>query len=469
MTESEQDRLLALAAAYIDDALSEEQATELEALLESDAEKRRVFSDYLHDHATLHWDRVGAVETDEIEKIPQSKIQPLPFLWQSIAAVIVISLIAVAFFKNPEDTFATMTVTEAATWQSGDLPTSDGARLGSGTLRLAAGLATISFDSGAEVVLEAPAELRLIDEMNCVLQSGTAVTEVEETAHGFTIATPTANVIDHGTRFAVNVNADTGATQTQVFDGLVEVELATSDQSVHLEKGQRNYVAGNDLGVVTTGPTEATWTAPTGDASGGPGWTVFTTGQSGGDDGYIAATPIIEHTSEELLLLKNSTDPEGPHRKAFLRFNLNRLGNAEIESAELQLHFTPTGWGLASLLDDSEFEIYGILDPALDSWSEKALTWENAPANRLENGSGLDPEKAISLGTFVVSRGVQSGSFRFDDEALAEFLNQDQNRLATIAVVRNTIEHRGGGLVHGIASRRHPTLPAPRLAVKVAK
>ena len=362
-----------------------------------------------------------------------------------------------------------MTVTEAATWQSGDLPTSGGARLGPGTLRLTAGLATLTFDSGAEVILEAPAELKLIDDMHCILESGTAVAEVEETAHGFTIATPTANVIDHGTRFAVNVHADTGATQTQVFDGLVEVELATSDQSVRLEKGQRNYVAGNELGGVTTGPTEATWTAPVDESSGGPGWSVFTTGQPGGDDGYVAATPNIEHSSRELLLLKNSTDPEGPHRKAFLRFDLKRLGDAKVDAAELQIHFTPTGWGLASLVDDSEFEVYGILDSSLDSWSDAGLTWENSPANELDNGNGLDPTQAVSLGTFVVPRGVQSGTFRFDEDALTDFLNHDQNRLATIAIVRNTLEHRGGGLVHGIASKRHPTLPAPRLAAKVAK
>lgn len=468
MNESEQNHLLDLAAAYIDDALSEGQAAELERLLEENPENLRVFSDFLHDHATLHWDRLGQIEENAVESFSDKK--PLqPILWQSIAAIIAISLVAVLFLKSPTGSFATVTATESATWHSGDLPTSDGARLGAGTLRLAAGLATVTFDSGAEVILEAPAKLRLVDEMNCVLESGTAVAEVEESAHGFTIATPTANVIDHGTRFAVNVNAENGATQTQVFDGLVEVEHPATKRSVRLEKGQRNFVAGDDLGDVTAGPLEATWTAAHTESRMGPGWRYFTTGQPGGADGYVAATLVSEHTSDQLLLLKNSTNSDGPHRKAFLRFDLNRLGGAKIESAELQLHFTPTGWGLASLLDDSEFEVYGILDPGLDSWNNDSLTWENAPANLLENGNGLDPEKAISLGTFIVPRGVQSGLFRFESPELAEFLRNDTNRLASIAIVRNTLEHRGGGLVHSIASKRHPTLPAPKLAVKIAE
>lgn len=468
MNESEQNRLLDLAAAYIDDALSDEQAAELEELLDEHPENRRAFTDFLHDHATLHWDRVGNLEENAVEPFAEKNARQ-PVLLQTVAAVVALSLVAILFLRNSANSFATMTVTESATWQSGDLPTSDGARLGPGTLRLAAGLATVTFDSGAEVILEAPAELRLVDAMNCVLQSGTAVAEVEESAHGFTIATPTANVIDHGTRFAVNVNANSGATQTQVFDGLVEVALPASERSVRLEKGQRNYVAGDELGDVTAGPLEATWTTSEKEENIGPGWRYFTTGQAGGADGYVAAMDVTEHSSNELLLLKNSSDAEGPHRKSYLRFDLSRLGDAKIESAELQLHFTPTGWGLASLLGDSEFEVYAILDPALDSWNRESLTWENAPANILDNGNELDTRKAVSLGTFTLPRGTQSGMFRFHPDSLAEFLEQDENRIATLAIVRNSLEHRGGGLVHGVASKRHPTLPAPKLAVKIAE
>jgi hypothetical protein len=95
------------------------------------------------------------------------------------------------------------------------------------------------------------------------------------------------------------------------------------------------------------------------------------------------------------------------------------------------------------------------------------MNWENAPANVLENGSDLLPDKTILLGEFTVPRGVQSGTFGMRGKKLARFLNDDQNRMASLVVVRTTMETRGGGLVHALASSRHPSLPAPRLIVRL--
>jgi hypothetical protein len=46
---------------------------------------------------------------------------------------------------------ATLESSKAARWNSSDLPTKDGSRLGKGTLHLAEGLVTLRFDSGAQV------------------------------------------------------------------------------------------------------------------------------------------------------------------------------------------------------------------------------------------------------------------------------------------------------------------------------
>ncbi|MEX2580463.1 MAG: FecR domain-containing protein [Verrucomicrobiales bacterium] len=476
MTDPNRDHLLELADAYVENVLDADQVHELESWLERDGEARAVFVDYLHAHAALHWEQIGEIAPGRAAEFSatdrhRDRVRAARPLWIAAAAVAVISLVALSWVRRstPPAAFATMEHTEAARWESGDLPTADGARLGAGRLRLAEGLATISFDSGAEVVLEAPAELELVDGTTCVLSSGTAVAEVAESAHGFTIDTPTAHVIDHGTRFAVNVNSTTGATQTQVFDGAVDVELPTRDRSVRLHSGEHNFVAGDHLGEVSVGPIEATWTLPSGGKFLEEDWQILTTVAPGADDGYVSATFIEDHTSEDLLLLKNSVDPEGPHRKAFVRFDLGHVDTSAIEDAELILHFTPTGWGLASLLDDSEFEVYGLLDSSLDSWEAEQLTWENAPGNDSGSGNALQPEKVVSLGSFIVPRGVQSGPFGISGTALTEFLKADRDRLSTLIVVRNTVEHRGGGLVHGISSSRHSTLPPPKLAVKVGR
>ncbi|HRQ88922.1 MAG TPA: FecR domain-containing protein, partial [Bacteroidia bacterium] len=419
----------------------------------------------------------------EVIDFPEIRARRFPTLWQTFAACAVVSLLALLMVRPTGEakTFAVMKKTESARWESGSLPTADGARLGAGDLELVRGLATIRFDSGAEVVLEAPARITLVDAMNCVLERGTVVAEIEPTAAGFTVRTPTARVIDHGTRFAVNVDPADGATQTQVFDGHVEVELPETRKRIALREGQRNLVAGETLGGASTGPEEGTWSRP--EAPSAPreaGLRRITTADPGGADIYVdarnpnplspaaKAAPIDPHISETLLLVKNAlgTMDGAPHRKAYLRFPLSGIAPGSISEARLELHFTPTGWGLASNLGNAEFTVYGALGDASDDWTSDQLDWTNAPASDTGSGNGMDSTKVRLLGRFTVPRGIQSGSFGIRGEALRDFLNADPDRSATLIVVRETMETRGGGLVHAFASSRHPTLPPPTLHVK---
>ncbi len=59
MNDSELDHLLELAHGYIEGSLGSAQLAELEALLMENPEARRIYLDFLHDHAVLHWDRVA--------------------------------------------------------------------------------------------------------------------------------------------------------------------------------------------------------------------------------------------------------------------------------------------------------------------------------------------------------------------------------------------------------------------------
>lgn len=468
MNDSDRDELLELANGYLEKSLSPEQVTDLESRLERDEEARRIYIDFTHDHAALHWEQIPETGED-VADFSDYRPRRFPSLVQTLFAGAIISLLALVLIRPAakDATFATMERTEAARWESGDLPTSEGARLGAGSLHLVRGLATITFDSGAEVVLEAPAQFRLVDSMRCELASGTAVAEVGESAQGFVIDTPTAKVIDHGTSFAVNVQRGTGETRTEVFEGLVEVELPESGESVELRTGQRSTVAAGGIGGVAEVSEEGTWAPAAPPRLRGPDWKMLSTSDPGGHDGYVWGGKPNDHVSDELLLLKNSLDLAGPHRKAWIRFALGGIAPGAVREAELTLRFVPTGWGLASHLEDSEFEVWGLTDDALDGWSYPEMTWESAPANVADSGTALDPEKTVLLGTFTVPRGIQAGSFGIRGGKLVEFLNADGNREATLVIVRTTAEKRGGGLVHGIASSRHPTLPAPALAVRV--
>jgi len=479
MPPADKDRLFDLANDHFERRLDPEQRREFEDWLSRDAAARRLFAELSHDHATLHWEGIaessdpfdasGTEGLDTLDDLGDYRPRRLPSPWQVFAAAALVALLAFVLVRPapPQAALhATMASTEAAQWESGDLPTREGARLGSGVLRLAQGLATIRFDSGAEVVLEAPAELEIVDAMRCRLLRGTAVAEVGESAKGFTIATPHAEVVDHGTRFAVNVDPGEGSTRTQVFDGLVEVKLPHSAESVHLGDGQRHRVVDQGPGEVGPAESESAW-APAPKFPPRQGlWHHLDTRSGRGADTYVWGGQPNPHVSEELLLLKHGIEDDGPHRKAYLRFDLAEHPPGSIAEAELSLRFYPTGWGLASHLDDSLFRVYGLTDDALDAWEHGAMDWSNAPANLPLSGDGLDPAASRLLGEFRVPRGVQAGVFRVGGEALRDYLNEDANRLATLVVVRVTRENRSGGLVHAFASARHPYLPGPVLSIR---
>ncbi|MCB1206769.1 MAG: DNRLRE domain-containing protein [Verrucomicrobiae bacterium] len=473
MNDSEVDHLLELAHGYIEKSLSSSQVAELESILSRDPEARRHYLDFLQDHAMLHWEHVaGKPDSEDFASLAMPRLRKVFPIWQVLAAAALVTLLAVVLKRPvpvPPASFASMKKTESARWESGSLPTADGARLGEGNLELVRGLATIAFDSGAEVVLEAPARLRLVDGINCVLESGTAVAEVGSTALGFTIHTPNARVIDHGTRFAVNVDPSSGATQTQVFDGLVEVEEPGTKKRISLREGQQTLVASASLGGVVEASEEGTWAKP--EAPVRPreeGIRILTTADPEGADAYIWGGNPTTHVSDTLLLLKNGRENNAPHRKSYLRFSLGDIPAGSIAEARLELRFTPTGWGLASHLDDAVFTVYGLVDDSLDDWDPASLDWNRAPANETGSGNGILTKQVRKLGQFTVPRGIQNGSFGIRGGALKAFLNEDANRRATLIVVRETKEQRGGGLVHAVASSRHPTLPPPSLYLKVA-
>ena len=75
-------------------------------------------------------------------------------------------------------------------------------------LNLAVGLAEITFDSGAKVILHAPARFTVGQSLDGNLQFGKITAKVPHSASGFTIDTPGGKVVDLGTEFGVKVNFD---------------------------------------------------------------------------------------------------------------------------------------------------------------------------------------------------------------------------------------------------------------------
>ena len=72
---------------------------------------------------------------------------------------------------------------------------------------------------------------------------------------------------------------------------------------------------------------------------------------------------------------------------------------------------------------------------------------------------------AVRLGEFTIPQGVAGGAYAVSGPRLLDFLRRDTNGIATLIVVRETAGSGRADLVHGFASRRHPTLPPPALVV----
>ena len=462
----DKQQLLALISEVLEGSLDDAGRASLNAMLKASPGARRSYREHMELHARLHLDYAGGRAA---ESMPGSGVRRRRSRFSGghlavVTAAACFALLAVIAWPRQPDAneFATLENARAARWESSDLPTTEGSRLGKGTLRLAEGMVTLRFDSGAEVTLEAPVELTLDDAMHCTLTTGIAVADVPDSAIGFRIATPSANVVDYGTRFSVIVDGATGETHTQVYEGLVEVEHPSSGEVVALRAGQLNSTNETELGETLNGAKKPYWPTTIGPAMRGPEWSLLETSK----DAYIGRAYIgvsEVHRSETLLLVKGSD----PYRKSYLGFDLPGIDPERIADAELMLHFAPTGWGLASLVPDSTFSVYGLL--ADKPWDEQSLDIKNAPANPGRYRPGLLDSEVRKLGSFLVEQGVQRGQFGIQGESLAAFLRERAGSEITLIVVRDTGEFETNGLVHGFASRRHPTLSAPTLAIRVTE
>ena len=105
-------------------------------------------------------------------------------------------------------------------------------------LELASGSAKVRFDCGAEVKLSGSAIFEIDSAKTCSLSLGRLTARAESPqAHGFTVALPTASVVDVGTGFDIVARAD-GHSRIHVAEGAVEVRMASAQTAYRLEAGQ---------------------------------------------------------------------------------------------------------------------------------------------------------------------------------------------------------------------------------------
>jgi ferric-dicitrate binding protein FerR (iron transport regulator) len=151
---------------------------------------------------------------------------------------------------------AVLTRTVNAQWAEGADAPRPGSLLVPGELKLQAGLAQIEFFSGASVVLEGPAEFRLISTNEGFCQRGRMTAEVPPQAQGFRVGTPQQDIVDRGTAFGLEVRET--AAEVHVFKGKVELhekdtkaEDLNEGEATAVEGGKRRRVAANAAAFVS--------------------------------------------------------------------------------------------------------------------------------------------------------------------------------------------------------------------------
>ena len=246
-------RLHELAASVIDGNANESQLRELTEILRVSPSARDEYLVLVDLHATLATDMAPAAQQTRVEQpcVEQNRSDitrvekprvarnrssiPLAAAAVALAACI---LIAITWFGEDHSgagthSFATVAQATEAVWESG--PIDRGNRVGVTTMRLKSGLVRLEFDSGVEVTLEGPAVYKLFDIANTKLMSGLLTATVPPGAEGFTVDTPSAQVIDLGTSFGIDLTND-GFSNVSVFDGKVEVAPLDSKGPIAMER-----------------------------------------------------------------------------------------------------------------------------------------------------------------------------------------------------------------------------------------
>ena len=267
-------RLDELIDAWRDGELTEATAAELSQLLRHSEEACRIFRAEAQIHGLLHL----AVMAEAVEQAAR------PELWRTHSAaaegvdkprrlaarvasrklllvgtgVLMFGVVAALVWLHvarpqpePPKSFATLTRATNCVW-GGPTPPQPGDRLAAGALELREGTAEIRLASGVDLLVEAPARMELVDVGNSVLHTGRLVVRVPPTATGYAVDTPKARVVDLGTEFGVDVQAD-GGTVVQVFAGCVVAELKNPDPS---GKRHRRLVAGETVHIAASDTVE---------------------------------------------------------------------------------------------------------------------------------------------------------------------------------------------------------------------
>ncbi len=246
-----------LLSGLCDGTLTEAEHARLESLLVSDEVCRRMYLEYIDVHARLLVQPAWSTQTAQVAEaaagappaaeaspaVPAAAVAlrhvgvPQAARYALVATATLAASLLVQFFLPPRGAaerhaalapgsealpryVATLTDAAACIWVNPADSWRAGSRLLPGELHLRTGIARIRCDSGADLMLEGPASLRLESASAATILNGKVVFHADETAAMFDLHTPTSTLVHIGTEFAVAVGPE--GEEIHVFDGEVQ-------------------------------------------------------------------------------------------------------------------------------------------------------------------------------------------------------------------------------------------------------
>lgn len=126
--------------------------------------------------------------------------------------------------------------------------------LNAGLIDMAEGFAEISLTNGVVLVLEGPIRIKLKTADHVIVEKGNLVARVPEQAIGFKVDTPSSEIVDLGTEFAVSVQ-DNGESEVHVIEGEIKVRATQNHEFEHIFMDQaRSFSLDEQVKIIDSNP-----------------------------------------------------------------------------------------------------------------------------------------------------------------------------------------------------------------------
>ncbi|MCM8539325.1 MAG: FecR domain-containing protein [Lentisphaeraceae bacterium] len=235
------DGLEDLIERHLNDELSADEKRQLSELLDSDPEARRYLVEHSEFnsavHSVLKSERNLDLDLGPLS-LPESKKSIKAFIpWIITLAACLLLFFKVSSVQKPpveitkvkDDRALTAILVNEVSAKFENGRTVDDVKFYPGNYKLTEGAVHLRFSTGADLVVEAPAELKIIDAMNAQLISGKVRAMVPPPAQGFTVRAYELSYEDIGTEFGLSVDSSNNSSELHVFDGQVNVKDSSND------------------------------------------------------------------------------------------------------------------------------------------------------------------------------------------------------------------------------------------------